>query len=239
MSTDIDTNAGSQAQAVEGAVLRFQDVSHGYGEGPVLRGASFEITPGSLTLLLGPSGSGKSTALQLAAGLDKARSGIVSLEGRDLGLCDRSTLTELRRRSVALIFQDGNLLEGLRALENVEYPLLIRGDPRTEARAASQRALEDLGLGHLATRFPEQLSGGERQRVAIARALAQSPRLLLADEPSAHLDGDSAKSLFELLATLAHSHRTAVLAATHDARVLGYADRILEVSEGQVLEGDA
>lgn len=228
------TESSDRRKDVEDAVLRFEGVSHDYGEGPVLEGANLEIQRGSLTLLLGPSGSGKSTALQLAAGLDRARSGVVSIDGVDLGRCDRSALTEMRRRSVALIFQDGNLLDGLRALENVEYPLLIRGDDRSESRKRALACLDELGLGDLARRFPEQLSGGQRQRVAIARALAQAPRLLLADEPSAHLDGESAESLFELLARLARVHGTAVLTATHDVRVLSHADRILEVRDGRV-----
>ncbi|MSR62622.1 MAG: ABC transporter ATP-binding protein [Planctomycetes bacterium] len=216
------------------AALSFEAVEKAYGGVRALRAATFEVPAGSMAMLIGPSGSGKSTLLHLAAGLDRADAGRVRVFGADLATLDARALVALRRREVGLIFQFNNLLPTLRLVENVEYTALIRGDAPRVARARALAVLEELNMSAAARRFPGQLSGGERQRGAIARCLAAAPRIVLADEPSAHLDGENAQQLFALLGRISREHGTTILAATHDLRVLAHATARFEIRDGHV-----
>lgn len=188
--------------------------------------------------IFGPSGSGKTTLLLLASGLLKADGGTVRFEGADLaGLSKREMLT-YRRSQLGFVFQGFNLTAGLSALENVAIPLLLRGVSHREARSRSLAALEDVGLQRRSGHLPERLSGGEQQRVAIARALVGRPKLILADEPTGSLDSETGDAVLELLSELPREHGAAAVLVTHDTRVAGYADRVLGMRDGRLVEPD-
>lgn len=170
------------------SLVELRHVSKSYGEGPAevhaLRDVSLSFEAGALTAIMGPSGSGKSTLLTIAGSLETPTSGQVLVDGFDVAKMPRKAKARLRRRAISYVFQDYNLLPGLTAAENVALPLELDGVPRTKARVASMDALEELGVGERAARFPDELSGGERQRVSIARAIVGDRRVLLTDEPT-------------------------------------------------------
>ena len=199
-------------------------------EVPVLRG-DLEAARGEVLAVLGPSGSGKTTLLNLAAGIDRADSGTVTVGGRELRSLDDGALTAYRRAHVGYVFQFFNLLPTLTALENVGVALELLG--RADAAAAAS-ALARVGLAGKEARFPHQLSGGEQQRVAIARAIVKGPELVVADEPTGNLDGATAA---DVLATLAEANRergATLLIATHDERARRTADRAVVLRDGRV-----
>ncbi|ANM29477.1 hypothetical protein ABI59_07595 [Acidobacteria bacterium Mor1] len=220
-------------------VLQFEGVSRVHGSGPTavraLGPVSFKIRSGELVAIMGPSGSGKSTLLSLAGALDVPSSGTVRLNGRDLANRNPAELSQLRRRTVGFVFQELNLLPGLTAVENVRLPLELDGHPLGDAH---QRALEELshvGLRDLADRFPDNLSGGEQQRVAIARAFVGPRSLLLADEPTGALDSVTGESVVRLLKKQCALGRTVVI-VTHDAAHAGWADRVLYLRDGEIVD---
>ncbi|MCX7623841.1 MAG: ABC transporter ATP-binding protein [Thermomicrobium sp.] len=196
-----------------------------------LRGVSLRIEPGEWVAVVGPSGCGKSTLLNLVAGLDRATSGRVLVDGLDLGTYDEEALARWRRRTVGIVFQFFQLLPTLTALENVQLPLALAG--QRQARTRALELLEAVGLAHAAHRLPSELSGGERQRVAIARALANEPRLLLADEPTGNLDSETSDAVLGLFAS-AWRRGTTVVLVTHDPEVAARAERIVELRDGTV-----
>ncbi len=188
--------------------------------------------------IFGPSGSGKTTLLLLAAGLLRADSGWVRFEGADLGALAKREVLSYRRNKLGFVFQGFNLTAGLTAEENVAIPLLLRGVSHREARKRALSALEDVGLQHRSDHTPSELSGGEQQRVAIARALVGEPKLVLADEPTGNLDSDTGDAVLELLSALPRDHGAAAVLVTHDTRVAGYADRVLGMRDGRLMEPD-
>jgi putative ABC transport system ATP-binding protein len=199
----------------------------------ILHGVSFRLDPGELVALVGPSGSGKSTILGIAAGLDAPSSGRVSIDGTDVtGMAERP-LSRLRSRRVGMVFQAYNLLPTLTALENVELPLLVPGQPRRPPGRARE-LLAGLGLEHRLHHRPSQLSGGEQQRVAVARALVTDPSLLVADEPTGNLDTATGEALVGVLLEVRRRHATAVLVATHNDALARRADRVLRVQDGRI-----
>ncbi|URM88707.1 ABC transporter ATP-binding protein [Streptomyces sp. MRC013] len=221
-------------------ILRVEDVHHSYGTGATavhaLRGASFAVRRGELVALRGRSGSGKTTLLHLIGGLDSPRSGRVVVDGTDLSTLDESGLLALRRGRIGFVFQSFGLIPILTAAENVGVPLRLR---RAEVREREERVALLLALvglaGHEAQR-PAELSGGQQQRVAVARALANRPALLLADEPTGQLDAATGLAVMELLRAVVRSEGVTVLLSTHDPQLLGLADRVLELSDGVVVE---
>ena len=217
--------------------LRAATRVHGAGATAVqaLRAVDLRVAAGELVAVMGPSGSGKSTLLTLAGGLDTATSGEVLVEGVPLSGLDRAGLAQLRRRSVGYVFQELNLLPALTAAENVALPLELDGVRARDARARALRALDELGLASLAGRFPDDLSGGEQQRVAIARALVGERRLVLADEPTGALDSVTGDSVLALLRSRVDAGAAAVL-VTHEARLAGWADRVVFLRDGQVVD---
>ncbi|MFD5339081.1 ABC transporter ATP-binding protein [Streptomyces hawaiiensis] len=223
-----------------GPMLRVEDVHHSYGTGAAavhaLRGVSFTVRRGELVALKGRSGSGKSTLLHLIGGLDSPHSGRVVVAGADLSALSENELLELRRDRIGFVFQSFGLIPILTAAENVGVPLRLRrtGPREREERVALLLALVGLA-GHEAQR-PAELSGGQQQRVAIARALANSPALLLADEPTGQLDAATGLAVMELLRAVVRSEGVTALVATHDPQLLGLADRVLELSDGVVVE---
>jgi putative ABC transport system ATP-binding protein len=219
--------------------LELQNVSKVYGEGPsevaALRDVCLAVGAGELVAVMGPSGSGKSTLLTIAGSLEQPTSGEVFVAGDAVSAMSRNDRARLRRRSIGYVFQDFNLLAGLTAAENVSLPLELDGMPARLARVEGMRALEDLGLGERAARYPDELSGGERQRVAIARAAVGDRRLLLADEPSGALDSANGEAVMRLIRA-ACQRGVAGVVVTHDAQLASWADRVVFLRDGRVVD---
>ncbi|KES07769.1 ABC transporter [Streptomyces toyocaensis] len=228
------------SQVVTEAMVRVEDVHKSYGTGAAavhaLRGVSFEVPRGELVALKGRSGSGKTTLLNIVGGLDTPDRGRVHVDGSDLAGLDENGLLALRRDHVGFVFQSFGLIPILTAAENVGVPLrLRRADPR-EREERVDLLLSLVGLADHAAQRPGELSGGQQQRVAIARALANSPSLLIADEPTGQLDAETGQAVMELLRAVVRSEHVTALVATHDAALLGLADRVLELSDGEIAE---
>jgi putative ABC transport system ATP-binding protein len=224
------------------AVLEIDRVARTYGSGhtkvTALDGVSLTVGPGELVAVMGPSGAGKSTLLHLAGGLDRPSGGQVNVAGTDLGDLDRGGLAALRRRRVGYVFQELNLLGGLTAAENVALPRELDGVRARTASIEALAALEQVGVAALAAKFPEQLSGGEQQRVAIARALVGQRPLLLADEPTGALDTLAGEAILGLLRSRCDAG-VAGLLVTHEPRYAAYADRIVFLCDGRVVDQTA
>ena len=200
-----------------------------------LAGVTLRVGPGELVAVMGPSGSGKSTLLHLAGGLDTPTSGEVVVEGTALGGLSGRALARLRRRAVGYVFQDFNLVPALTAAENVGLPRELDGVSARRARREAMSALEELGIADVADRFPDDMSGGQQQRVAIARALVGDRRLVLADEPTGALDSTTGESVMALLRGRCDEGAAGVL-VTHDARHAAWADRVVFLRDGVVVD---
>lgn len=222
------------------AILQADGIRHVYGEGATafeaLRGVSIEVRRGEVMLLLGPSGSGKTTLLQVIGGLLRPTQGVLRLDGRPLGNLDLDGLARVRLANFGFVFQAYNLFPTLTAAENVEVALDLIGIRGVAARRRSRELLGEVGLADKAGSFPSQMSGGQKQRVAIARALAADPAVVLADEPTAALDSTSGAKVVALFRKLADQGR-AVVIVTHDSRILGAGDRIVEMEDGVIVPG--
>lgn len=219
--------------------LELRDISKTYGEGAAevhaLRGIDLSVDEGSLVAVMGSSGSGKSTLLTIAGSLEDPTAGEVAIGGRSLASLSRNRKAQLRRQSIGYVFQDYNLLAGLRAVENVSLPLELDGVPARKAQATAMQSLEEFGLGERAQHYPDQLSGGERQRVAIARAVVGGRQLLLADEPSGALDSTNAESVMRQILAACRRGLAAVV-VTHDAQLASWADRVIFLRDGRVID---
>jgi len=222
------------------AVLRADAIRHVYGSGPTafeaLRGVSVEIHRGEVVLLLGPSGSGKTTLLQVLGGLLRPTAGTLELGGRPLVGLDLEELSRVRLANFGFVFQAYNLFPTLTAGENVEVALDLIGIRGAAARKRSHELLAEVGLADRVHSYPAKMSGGQKQRVAIARALAADPAVILADEPTAALDSTSGAKVVSLFRGLADQGR-AVVIVTHDNRILGSGDRIVEMEDGLMVQG--
>lgn len=201
-----------------------------------LNGLSLAIQPGEFTAICGPSGSGKTTLLNLMGALDKPTSGEVRVDGQNLGELGRRDLSHLRRDRIGFVFQAYNLIPVLTAYENAEMVLRLQGTEESERRARVMELLADVGLEGLADRRPNQLSGGQQQRVAIARAIASNPAVVLADEPTANVDSETADRLLEIMEKLNRERGETFIFSTHDPRVLERAKRVVRIVDGQVEE---
>jgi putative ABC transport system ATP-binding protein len=224
---------------IDGAVIRTFTVTRDYpsGEGVVhaLRGVDLSVRRGELVALRGRSGSGKTTLLNLIGGLDQPTSGRVILADHEVSAMREDDLVQIRRRTVAFIFQAFGLLPILTAAENVEIPLrLVESEPRERDRRVAE-LLGLVGLAERARHRPHELSGGEQQRVAIARALANRPAVLLADEPTGQLDTETGRTIMRLLRSVVRSEGITAMVATHDPAILEVADRVLELRDGQLV----
>jgi putative ABC transport system ATP-binding protein len=195
---------------------------------------SFDVPPAALAVVEGPSGSGKSTLLSIIGGLDRATTGSVSIFGRELGGLGERQLLAYRRSDVGFVFQDFKLLDVISAADNVALALRLRGVRAREARRRGRALLDELGLDGRAGAFPGNLSGGEKQRVAIARALVTAPRLVLADEPTANLDGATGGAALDLLRSATRARGTTVVVVSHDPRVSARADLVLHLLDGRL-----
>ncbi|MEX1010009.1 MAG: ABC transporter ATP-binding protein [Chthoniobacterales bacterium] len=204
------------------------------GEVHALRDVSLEIAPHSFCAVTGPSGCGKSTLLNLLGGLDQPTTGEIIVDGLPLHTANESALTAYRRERLGIIFQFFNLLPAMTAVENVELPLLLRGDRTTDARARAHEMLDLVGLNPRADAFPHQMSGGEMQRAAVARALVHRPSLLLADEPTGNLDSDNAARILDLFQKIASQRLATLIMVTHSPEAAAAADRRIPMMDGQL-----
>lgn len=219
-------------------LIELRKVSRVYGDGEAavhaLDSVELRIDAGEFVAIMGPSGSGKSTAMNIIGCLDKPSSGAFLFRGVDTSALTRDELALLRRHYLGFVFQGFNLLARTTALENVELPLIYRGVPAAERRAAAALALQRVGLAGRESHTPAQLSGGQQQRVAIARAIVTSPEVLLADEPTGNLDSARSLEIMELLAELNRSEGITVLMVTHEPEMAAFARRVVRFVDGHI-----
>jgi lipoprotein-releasing system ATP-binding protein len=200
----------------------------------VLKGVTLEIKRGELVAIVGASGVGKTTLLHILGTLDRPTSGTVRFDGNDVFALDDQALAEFRNRKVGFVFQFHHLLPEFTALENVMLPALIRRQSQTEARAAAEAVLKEVGLEHRLVHRLGELSGGEQQRVAVARALVLRPELILADEPTGNLDSHTGEEVFKLMLELNRAKGITFVIVTHNEALSNQADRIIRMVDGQI-----
>jgi putative ABC transport system ATP-binding protein len=200
----------------------------------ILRGVDLEVPYGTSVALLGPSGSGKSSLMAVLAGLERATSGTVYVDGLNFTELDEDALARARRGRIGIVLQAFHLLPTMTALENVAIPMELAGIANPFERAAQE--LEAVGLGHRMTHYPSQLSGGEQQRVAIARAMAAAPKIIFADEPTGNLDGATGGSIIDLLFNRREALGATLLIITHDPELARKCDRVIAMQDGLVVE---
>ena len=221
-------------------VVQAREVEKTYDIGavavPAIRGVDFTIEAGAFVAFIGPSGSGKSTLLNLIGGLDKPSAGTLKVLGTDIAALDRAAAAAFRGANLGFIFQDFNLIPVLTVFENVEYPLLMVQDwPADKRHACVTELLAAVGMADQAGKRPDQLSGGQKQRVAVARALATSPKLVLADEPTANLDHDTAYRILDLMKKMRDESGTTFVFSTHDPKIVGAAEVVLALEDGRLV----
>jgi len=205
-----------------------------------LRGVSFEIGEGAFAAFVGPSGSGKSTLLNLLGCLDHPSSGTLRVHGTDISTLSRSAAATFRGEHLGFVFQDFNLVPVLSAYENIEYPLLmVRGWSETKRRERVNTMIAAVGMTEQAHKRPDQLSGGQKQRVAVARALVGEPKLVLADEPTANLDHDTAYKVLNLMKTMRDNFGTSFIFSTHDPKIMHEAEQTFTLEDGRLTQGAA
>jgi putative ABC transport system ATP-binding protein len=222
------------------AIIEAQNLTKIYGSGATavtaLDHVNLTINKGEFVAVMGPSGCGKSTLLHLLGGLDKASHGDVVIDGHNLNDLSDDRLTELRRRKIGFVFQFFNLIPVLSAAENAALPITLDGVRPADAKKKSAEWLTRFGLGERLTHRPDQLSGGQQQRVAVARALVAEPSLILADEPTGNLDTRAGDEIANLLRDVSKQYGRTVVMVTHDPRIAAYADRIVFLKDGQVVD---
>lgn len=222
-------------------IVELHNITRTYIQGEIKVNAvsnlNITINVGDFATLCGPSGSGKTTVLNMIGALDEPTSGIVSIEGKNLSELNRSEVSALRRDRIGFVFQSYNLIPVLTAYENAEFVLALQGVNPTERRERVMQVLKEVGLEGLENRRPDEMSGGQQQRVAIARAIVTRPAIVLADEPTANVDSNTAEALLDLMQELNENDGATFLFSTHDQRVIGRAKRVIHLRDGQ-LESD-
>lgn len=210
---------------------------YGKGEAAVvaLDHVNVTVNPGECVAVMGPSGCGKSTLLHLLGGLDRPTEGNVMIDGSSLSTLSDDALTQIRRRKIGFVFQFFNLIPILSSVDNAALPLLLDGKNSAQAKQKAKEWLEKVGLGARLSNRPDQLSAGQQQRVAIARALITDPKLVLADEPTGNLDSRASDEIAALLQQVAKEWGRSVLMVTHDPRIAAYADRIIFLKDGKIV----
>jgi putative ABC transport system ATP-binding protein len=224
-------------------VAKLTDVTRIYKIGEVetraLNGVSMSIQNGEFTSLVGPSGSGKTTLLQLIGCLDQPTSGRVVINGVETANLNRNQRADLRKGTIGFVFQFFALIPTLTAYENIEMPLLLNGKTPSERSQRVMELLEAVGMVERSHHRPDQLSGGQQQRVAVARALATNPKMILADEPTANLDTENGEQVMEIMKRLNQETGTTFVFATHDPRVIKYAERVVTLEDGVIAKDSA
>ncbi|MBU4387824.1 MAG: ABC transporter ATP-binding protein [Proteobacteria bacterium] len=221
------------------ALIAAEHIKKEYPVGEVvvhaLNDVSFEIEPASFVCFVGPSGSGKTTLLNLIGCLDKPTAGTLTVADTDVATMDRKASAAFRGRTLGFIFQDFNLLPVLTVYENIEYPLLmVQNVPPEERRPRVTALLAAVGMADQKDKYPDQISGGQKQRVAIARALVTNPKLVLADEPTANLDHDTAYRVLDLMKKMRNEFKTTFIFSTHDQKIVGEAETIFTIEDGKI-----
>ncbi|MDT8420279.1 MAG: ABC transporter ATP-binding protein [Desulfuromonadales bacterium] len=221
-------------------LIQLRDVLKTYHAGvqqvDAVRGVNLQIKAGEFAALAGPSGSGKTTLLNLIGGLDQASAGQVIVDGCNLAQCSPTELADFRLQRIGFIFQSFNLIPVLTARENAEFVLMLRKVPVEKRHDRIDFLFRELGISGLEQRRPMELSGGQQQRVAVARAMAAEPAVVLADEPTANLDSDTATDLLFLMQRLNREQGTTFLFSSHDPKVIGLADRVVNLKDGRIVE---
>jgi len=229
----------AEPAAAPAAVIEARGLTKSYRNGdivtPVLYDVDLRVPRGDFVALMGPSGSGKSTLMNLLGLLDRSDAGTYALDGREVVALSASQQAVARNRSIGFVFQSFNLLKRMNVLENVALPLLYAGVGRRTARERAQVLLQQVGLGELGHRMPNQLSGGQQQRVAIARALVNQPPLLLADEPTGNLDTRTTEEVLDLLGQLNREQGLTIVVVTHEADVAAHGKRLVRLKDGRVV----
>ena len=226
------------------SLILAENIQKDYKTGEVtvkaLKGLSFEIEPASFVSFVGPSGSGKTTLLNLIGCLDKPTDGKLTVAATDVLHLDRKESASFRGNNIGFIFQDFNLLPVLTVYENIEYPLLmVQSVPASERNKRVNTLLEAVGMTEQRDKYPDQISGGQKQRVAVARALVTNPKLVLADEPTANLDHKTAYMVIELMKKMRDEFRTTFIFSTHDQKIVGEAEIIFTLEDGELKGKDA
>ncbi len=220
-------------------LIQTENLTKVYGKGEAaviaLDHVSMSVNPGECVAVMGPSGCGKSTLLHLLGGLDHPTEGNVMIDGSSLSSLSDNALTQIRRRKIGFVFQFFNLIPILNAVDNAALPLILDGKPSAAAKQKATEWLQKVGLGGRLGNRPDQLSAGQQQRVAIARALITNPMLVLADEPTGNLDSRASDEIAALLQQVAKEWGRAVLMVTHDPRIAAYADRIIFLKDGKIV----
>ncbi|MGH3264331.1 MAG: ABC transporter ATP-binding protein, partial [Trebonia sp.] len=234
------TSPAAEAVRQDGDGVALDGVTVRYGTGDrsvlALDDVTVSFGPGTFTAVMGPSGSGKSTLMACMSGLLRPDEGRVTALNQDLWKLADGKIDRFRLDHCGFVFQGFNLFPAMTALQQVEVVLKYQGVPRGQARERASRALNEVGLKPRIRQRPSELSGGEKQRVAIARALAKSPQLIFADEPTSALDGENGQIVMKLLHRAAKEHGAAVICVTHDVRLEVYADRVIHLEDGKILE---
>jgi ABC-type lipoprotein export system ATPase subunit len=227
------------SETVNQSMLRARGLRKEYGrEASLVRavdGVDLDVPAGETLAVMGPSGCGKSTLLHLLGGLDRSTAGEIWLAGQRIDQMSERGMAALRRDAVGFVFQAFHLMDELTAVENIELPALLAGRSPRAARRRASELLEQVGLSDRARHLPSQLSGGQRQRVAIARALANSPLIVLADEPTGNLDSEATLDVLQLLESLHRAGQTVVI-VTHDSRIAATADRLISMRDGAFID---
>ena len=220
-------------------VIDIRNLEKIYNESEVnvhaIRGIDLSFEKGEFAAIVGPSGSGKTTLLNMLGGLDNPTSGEVTIGGTDISSLKSSQLIDFRLFNIGFVFQAYNLIPVLTARENVEFIMHLQGRPKAERENRTKELLESVGLGERLNSRPSKLSGGQQQRVAVARALASKPQFVLADEPTANLDSEATGNLLDIMEKLNHEEGTTFIFATHDARVMKKARRVITIEDGKIL----
>ena len=226
------------AKSFGGQAIVARDLTKSFGEGEAkvtaVKGVAFSARFGEMLFIVGPSGSGKTTLLSMISGILRPTSGTVTVKGADIWTQDSDQLADFRLHTIGFVFQDYHLFPRLTAAENVAIPLLLRDQDWNESITAANKYLEIVGLKGRGEVLPVKLSGGEQQRVAIARAIVSGPEILIFDEPTASLDGDTGKMIIDFVKKNVLNEKRCILIVTHDARINEYADRIIHMEDGRI-----
>lgn len=219
-------------------IIRTEKLEKVYSENGVpvhaLKGIDLKINHGEYVVIAGPSGSGKTTLLNVIGSLDAPTKGRVFLSNEDISIKSSKTLSDIRLHKIGFIFQAYNLIPVLNAIENVEFPMMLAGYPEKERRNKAMEVMNELGIGELANKRPNQMSGGQQQRVAVARAIVGDPLLVLADEPTANLDSKTGAKLLEIMREMNEKKNITFVFSSHDKQVIDQAERLIMLKDGKL-----